>query len=258
MSYLPCALRLRREPRYPSAPRMRTFQPRLRATPSVSTSMRTKMEQRSALSSPGVRARTAIGGTSSIRRPPSGLAQRGTRTPRTQPIHQPGLPARVRPASSRCGWLRDPYPGERRDRLGPAAVGPSVMATLMKPRMAIADPKRKSRRQRQIGPAAVRANTRIRVGMGLIQILDHDVPERLGLSARARQAAHLHDGFDLLREETTPAIGLRLGHDEGVDDRLPIIAQQSDETSRPARSRHEREACRKRPRPRRLASLRER
>lgn len=111
-----------------------------------------------------------------------------------------------------------------------ASLGPWVATTLTTPRTMIADSKRQSRRKRQIGPAAVRANTRISRGKGLIQILDDDVPERLGLSGRPRQAAHLHNDLDPLGQETTPAIGLRLGLQEGVNDGLPVVAQQSDET----------------------------
>jgi hypothetical protein len=41
------------------------------------------------------------------------------------------------------------------------------------------------------------------VGRGLVQIPDHDAPERLGLGIGARQVAHLDDGFDLFSKEPT-------------------------------------------------------
>lgn len=94
--------------------------------------------------------------------------------------------------------------------------------------MTVADPKRQSRRQRQVGPAAVRANTGIRLGMSLIQIVDHDVPKCVGLSIQARQAAHLHNGIDLLSQETTPAVRYRLGLEESVDD--PCLLSRSNLT----------------------------
>jgi hypothetical protein len=77
----------------------------------------------------------------------------------------------------------------------------------IQPGVAVADPKRQSRRQRQIAPAAVRANTRISVRVGLIQILDHYVLERLGLRLLRRHAAHtLHDDA-LVLEPSAPARG---------------------------------------------------
>ena len=68
--------------------------------------------------------------------------------------------------------------------------------------------------------------------MGLIPIPDHEVPERLGFSVTPREAAHLHDRLDGLSEETTKAIGFRLGLEEGVDDRLPVIAQSDESLDR--------------------------
>jgi hypothetical protein len=100
----------------------------------------------------------------------------------------------------------------------------------MKPRVTVTDPKRHGGRQWQIRAAAVRADARIGVGENLIQILNDGVPERLGRGVAARQAAHLYDGLDLLGEEAAPPIWLRLGLEEGFDDRLLVIAKQADET----------------------------
>jgi hypothetical protein len=48
------------------------------------------------------------------------------------------------------------------------------------------------------------------------------VLERFALGVQARQAAIRHDGLDLLGEDATPAIGFRLGRQDGVHDRLLV------------------------------------
>jgi hypothetical protein len=76
----------------------------------------------------------------------------------------------------------------------------------------------------------MRANTRTSLRVCVVQIFDQDVSERLLLGIGARQAAHLDDGLNLLSDETTPAIGFRLGRKDGVHDRPLVVPQQPDET----------------------------
>ena len=89
-----------------------------------------------------------------------------------------GLPLAIEQRRHGSGGSTIPHASQRLDGGVTAALGPWVAAMLIQPGVAVANSKRQSRRQRQTAPAAVRANTGIRVRMGLIQILDHDVPER--------------------------------------------------------------------------------
>jgi hypothetical protein len=67
-------------------------------------------------------------------------------------------------------------------------------------------------------------------GMRLVQIFDSNVLERFALGVMPRQAAQSRDDIDLLGESAPPAIGFRLGRQDGVHDRLLVGAQQSAET----------------------------
>jgi hypothetical protein len=53
----------------------------------------------------------------------------------------------------------------------------------------------------------------------------HEAPR-----SNLRASPHILTTVSIVSEETTPAIGFRLGLEESVDDRLPIVSKQSDQT----------------------------
>jgi hypothetical protein len=96
----------------------------------------------------------------------------------------------------------------------------------VQPRMAFTDAERQQGRVRRLGAPAMSAARRIGVWMPPIQKLDQNVLEHFALGVGARQSAQLHDGLNLLGENTTPAIGFRLGRQDRVHDRLLVVARQ--------------------------------
>jgi hypothetical protein len=148
------------------------------------------------------------------------------------PVRDRGGPVRVQPASPRWGRLHDPHLGKCRNSGLTTALGPLVATTLIKPGVSVADPKRQSRRQRQIAPAAVRANTGISVRVGCVQILDHDVPERLGLRLFRRHVARtLHDDSLVLNRRrqraAVPELGKSRSHERRAGRRTGAIRPMS-------------------------------
>jgi hypothetical protein len=90
--------------------------------------------------------------------------------------------------------------------------------------MTLADAERQGRVWR-LGAATVTAAGRIGIGMRRVRVFNDDVLERFMLGVALSQAAHFHDGVDLLGEGATPAMGFRLGGQGGVNDLLFVGAR---------------------------------
>ena len=78
-------------------------------------------------------------------------------------------------------------------------------------------------------PVAVRANARIGVRVALVNICDHHLLERQA-RRRAESGREFSRWSRPLGEDAPSAIGFRLGRQDGVHDRLLVVAQQPDET----------------------------
>jgi hypothetical protein len=102
----------------------------------------------------------------------------------------------------------------------------------MKPRTTIANPKGQSRRQRQIGFAAPRADARISVQHGAVQVFDEDNSVGLAPALVLRQTPSAHDQVNFLPQNASPAVGFRLGALKRVDNGLLVVGDEGDQARR--------------------------